>query len=72
MDGRRGHAIEAGLLAAGDERSDVGQRPANWNPERDAEPAHRMRSFIRRPGLQAVDDRQPLIIGLERSRLILV
>jgi hypothetical protein len=39
--------VESCRLAPGNERGDIRQRPADWNPERDAEPIHSS-SLIRR------------------------
>jgi hypothetical protein len=33
-------AIQTGVLAAGDERCEVGQGPADWNSKSDADPGH--------------------------------
>jgi hypothetical protein len=39
-------AVEASVLAAGDEGRDIGQGPANRNPDRHAEPGHWARTCI--------------------------
>jgi hypothetical protein len=57
------NSIEAGVLATGDERRDVGQRPANRNSQSDAEPAHLKCSFIRRSMLHSSDGGgQPMVV----------
>ena len=49
-------AVEARVLAAGDERRDVGQGPADRNPEGDAEPGHLTKPPHQRIMLHVDDD----------------
>jgi len=43
-------AVKARLLTPGDERREVGQGPADWNSERDADPGHPTRPSLGHQG----------------------